>query len=85
MEMSQCNTCIAILSKQKCAVFFNYKNKEQKVQTGVVWEVGIIEGEDIRKGCGRMNMMEILFTHVCKWKNDACGNYSGNGGQVKGE
>jgi hypothetical protein len=40
------------------------------------------EGEDIRKGCRRVNVMEILCTHVCKWRNETCRNYSKNGGRV---
>jgi hypothetical protein len=28
-----------------------------------------------------MNMVEILHTHVGKWRNDACSNYSRNGGK----
>jgi hypothetical protein len=27
----------------------------------------------------RMNTVQILCTHVCKWKNDICWNYSRNG------
>jgi hypothetical protein len=27
-------------------------------------------GEDIRKECRRVNVVEIVYTHVCKWKND---------------
>jgi hypothetical protein len=38
-------------------------------------------GEDIRKGCTRVNMVEILFTHVCKWKNETCRNYRRSGGR----
>jgi hypothetical protein len=29
-------------------------------------------GEDIRKGYRRVNMVQILCTYVCKWKNDTC-------------
>jgi hypothetical protein len=27
-----------------------------------------------------VNKVEILYTPVCKWKNDICWNYSRNGG-----
>jgi hypothetical protein len=43
--------------------------------TGPVWVVGTLE-----KGCRRVNMVQILYTHVCKWKNETCWNYSRNGG-----
>jgi hypothetical protein len=36
----------------------------------------IREGDDIRKGCSRVNMVQILNTHVCKWENETCWNYS---------
>jgi hypothetical protein len=26
-------------------------------------------------------MVEILCTHVCKWKNETCSSYSRNGGE----
>jgi hypothetical protein len=39
------------------------------------------KGEDIRKVCGWVNMMEILRTHVWKWKNETWWNYSRNGGE----
>jgi hypothetical protein len=54
---------MAILSKQKCLF---YKSGEQKGKTdpvcGVVGSSG--RGEDIRKGCRRVNMVEIICTHV---------------------
>jgi hypothetical protein len=28
------------------------------------------EGKDVGKSCGRMNMVQIPCTHVCKWKDD---------------
>jgi hypothetical protein len=28
--------------------------------------------EDIREGCKGINVVEILCTHVWKWKNEAC-------------
>jgi hypothetical protein len=53
--------CIDILNKQKCLFF---KNGEQEGKTGPVW-MGVISGrgEDMGKGCRRVNMVEILRTH----------------------
>jgi hypothetical protein len=31
----------------------------------------------------RVNMVQILSTHVWKWKNETCQNYSRNGGRIK--
>jgi hypothetical protein len=33
------------------------------------------------KGCTRVNIVETLCIHVCKWKNETCCNYSRNGGR----
>jgi hypothetical protein len=30
------------------------------------------KGEDIRRGYRRVNVVEMLCTHVCKWKNETC-------------
>jgi hypothetical protein len=50
-----------------------YKNGEQEAKTGPVRGFGTSgTGEDIRKGCKRVNMVEILCTRICKWKNEAC-------------
>jgi hypothetical protein len=39
----------------------------------------IVWGEDIRKGYRKVNMVEMLYTHVWKWKNEICRNYSKKG------
>jgi hypothetical protein len=39
------------------------------------------EGEEIRKGCSRVNMVDILCTPACKWKSETCRNSSRNGGR----
>jgi hypothetical protein len=28
--------------------------------------------EEVGKGHGRVNMVQILCTHVCKWKKETC-------------
>jgi hypothetical protein len=38
-------------------------------------------GEKVGKGHRRVNMVKILCTHICKWKNDTCSNYSRNEGK----
>jgi hypothetical protein len=51
-----------------------FKNREQEGKTGPVWGQHQWKGEDIRKVCRRVkvNMVEMLCTHVCKWKNETC-------------
>jgi hypothetical protein len=73
METSQGNQCIAILNKQICHFVF-YKSGEEEGNTGVVWrlvQVGYNWG-DVGRGCRRVNKVQILCTHVCKWENDIC-------------
>jgi hypothetical protein len=51
------------------SLFFFYKMGEQEGRTCPFWGVDTSErGEDVGKGCGRVNMVQILSTHVCKWK-----------------
>jgi hypothetical protein len=35
--------------------------------------------EEVGKGCVRVNIMQILCTHVCEWKNDTCETVPGMG------
>jgi hypothetical protein len=37
--------------------------------------------EDVEKGYRKLNILQMLCTHVCKWKNETCWNYSRNGGK----
>jgi hypothetical protein len=61
MEMPQGNSCVAILNKQICLFAKTEDRKEKQVLSGS-WHQ--CEGEDIRKGCRRVNVMKILCTHV---------------------
>jgi hypothetical protein len=45
-----------------------------------VGSVPLGEGKRWEKGEERVNMVLILCTHACKWKNENCCNYSRNGG-----
>jgi hypothetical protein len=52
---------------------------QNRFQLGVrVWYQW--QGEEVGKGCRRINIVEKLCTHVCKGKNETCENYSRNGG-----
>jgi hypothetical protein len=45
-----------------------FQNGEQEGKTGPMGRGSTRRrGEDIRKGCRRVNMVEILYTHVCKY------------------
>jgi hypothetical protein len=75
MEISQGNSLCTILNQQKCHFYFFYKIKEQKGRTGLIRGVGTSgKGEEEGKGCWRVNIMQILYTHVCKLKNDTYWN-----------
>jgi hypothetical protein len=43
-----------------------YKTREQEGKTGPVEELVPVEVRDKRKGFKRVNVVEILFTDVCK-------------------
>jgi hypothetical protein len=32
----------------------------------------IENGKEVGKGCRRMKIVQILYIHVYKWKNDTC-------------
>jgi hypothetical protein len=53
--------------------FFFYKIGEQVTRTAPVLRVGTsgLE-ENVGKGYRRVNMVQKMCTHVCKWKNDTC-------------
>jgi hypothetical protein len=68
--------------------FFYVTKLENKLgRTGPVEGAGKSKREkELGKELGMVNIVQILCTHVCKWKNDACLNYSSNGGRSpKGE
>jgi hypothetical protein len=67
MEISQWNSFIAILNKN--VIFSFYKIREQDGRTDSAWGVGVGAAtngkeEDVGKGCGRVNIVQILYTHV---------------------
>jgi hypothetical protein len=55
--------CIAILNKQKCHFFSFTKSENRRAEQVLFWR-----GEKVGKGCERMNIVQILCTHLCKWK-----------------
>jgi hypothetical protein len=68
MEMSQGNSPYGYLKQTKMSFFFFYKVENRRAEQ--VLSVG--GGRKWEKGYGRVNMVQILCTHVCKWKNDTC-------------
>jgi hypothetical protein len=43
---------------------------KQEGKTGPVWKTVISRrGKELRKMYRKVNIMEILYTHECKWKN----------------
>jgi hypothetical protein len=64
--------CITILNTK--IVFLLTKSENRRVKQVLSQGAGTSEGgfENVDKGCGRMNMVQILYTHVCKWKIETC-------------
>jgi hypothetical protein len=55
--------------------FFFYKIGEQEVRKCSAWVVGCWhqwEGEGGRENGKRINTVQIVYTYVCKSKNDTC-------------
>jgi hypothetical protein len=72
MEMSQRNSLYCYL-KQFFSLFSLFSFTKLEGRTGPVWGVGTgVRGEDVGKEYRRVNMMQTLCTHVCKWKNETC-------------
>jgi hypothetical protein len=62
--------CIDILNKN--VIFLKQKQRTGRQNRSYLEDMYQWAGEDVRKGCGRGNMVKILCTHVYKWKNETC-------------
>jgi hypothetical protein len=72
--------CASILNKQKYIYFSFTESENRRVEQVLPVGVGTSgRWEDVGKGCGRVNTVQILCTHVCKWKNDTCKTIPGIG------
>jgi hypothetical protein len=69
METSKRNLC-RYLKQAKMSFYFSFipsqNRKADQVLFGSV-DTSVM-GEEMEKGCGRVNIMQILRIHVCKWK-----------------
>jgi hypothetical protein len=71
METSHGNSLCSYLKQTKMSFFFFYRMAEQVLPgDGGVGTSG--RGEEKQKECRRVNIVQVLCTHVCKWKNDTC-------------
>jgi hypothetical protein len=82
MEMSQGNSLYSYLKQTKMSFFFLTKSENKRVEQVLSGELIPCVGE-VRKGCRRVKMVQILCIHVYKWKNGAYLNYSRNGGKAR--
>jgi hypothetical protein len=73
MEMPQRYSLGSYLKQIKMSSFFFYKIKEQEGRTSPTWEDWYQwEGGGDGERAWVMTAVQILCTHVCKWKNDIC-------------
>jgi hypothetical protein len=70
--------CVDILSKQKCHFFLLQNWRTGGWNRSCLGGLVPVPGERVW-----VNIVLILCTHVCKWKNDTCWNYSKNGVGIK--
>jgi hypothetical protein len=67
---------LLISNKQNCyflLLLLLYKIGKQEGGKDPSWGVGVLvqcKGEEVRKWLRRVNMVQILFTQVCKRKSD---------------
>jgi hypothetical protein len=57
------------------SLFFPFSKSENKrVEQVLSGGSGLVPvgGEDVEEGCKRLNIVQVLCTHVCKWKNYTC-------------
>jgi hypothetical protein len=72
MEMTQENSLCNYL-KQKISFFSFTKSENSRAEEVLPGGVGIRgRGEKLGNVCSRVNIVQILCTHVCKQKNDTC-------------
>jgi hypothetical protein len=71
--MSQGNL-YSYLKQIKMSFVFSFTKSEQEDRTGPAWEAVGNSGrqEEVGKGCRKVNMVQILCIHGCKWKNETC-------------
>jgi hypothetical protein len=63
--------CVAIIYKQKCQCFsfIKLRNRREKQILPRGYAVSG-RGEEVEERYKRVNTVQILCKHVCKWKND---------------
>jgi hypothetical protein len=67
MEVLQGNPLCSYLKQAKMSFFFFYKIREQ-VLLGVGGFIPVGAGKEVGKGYMKLNMVQTICTHVCKWK-----------------
>jgi hypothetical protein len=87
MEVSEENTLDSDFKQANMSFFFLLQNQRTEGRNGSYLGVGggwyQWEQEKVGKGYRRVNMVQILCTHVCKWKNQTCETISGMGRWIK--
>jgi hypothetical protein len=72
MEISQGNSLDSYPKETKMSFYF-YFTKITEQETGTVLSRGgWYQWEEVGNECTEVNMVQILCTHACKWKNDTC-------------
>jgi hypothetical protein len=73
MELPQGISLGIYLKQTKTSFLFIYKIGEQEGKNGSCLRgLVLVAGGVVGKGCGRVNIVQILCTHECKYKKDTC-------------
>jgi hypothetical protein len=80
--MSQGNSLCSYLKLTKNVILFLYKVREQGDTTHPSWRIGTSgRGEGVGERHSKVTIVQILCSHVCKWKNIPVETVPGMGGK----
>jgi hypothetical protein len=73
-------TLYSYLKQTKTSLF---EKEGEEGKTCPVWRLVTVGVGGHKERWRRVNVVKILYTHVCKWKNETCWNYlrKGEGGK----
>jgi hypothetical protein len=74
MDLTLENSLLSYLEQTEMSFFFSFSfSKLENKRAKQVLSGGLVPvGREVWKGCRRVDIVQILCTHVCKWKNDSC-------------
>jgi hypothetical protein len=82
IEMSQGNFLYSYLKQTNMTFYFSFMKSQNRREEKVLCElVPVRSGMEVEKVCRRVNMVQILCTHLYKWKMMLIKTTPGMGGE----